>query len=460
MTRGYVRILFCFPFPEVSKWSAATAQIKKGFRATLQRWPYLAGTIGPVVNSRPSRKIEIRYRDEFTDIGSAAFAVKRYWQDSDMPWQYETLSRTGMPPSDGVLHGTMLSPLPDIADPTMFSPVCAVQANFIEGGLILSVYYHHAVMDGTGGRQFYHVLADNIRTSGKSGPNKPEDPSTKRLVVPHRASLTSKELPIFPDYDFSGPPGTSSGEVASRIFTFSSARISGLKEAVLSRIRRDSVDSSEPRWASTFDCLAALIWTYVTRARSHHVHTNTHTKLGVAVNIRSKIEPSLPDNYFGNAAMSAPAETTFKQLADSNQDVLECIAHAALTIRRAINSVDNNYVQQRLALFASVADVSAPPVAILKALNLAGNPGTGLYITSWAEFGADADFGIEGTTEGCAEWIRKPLCGDEGGNIVLPRRGGMKGNANWEVLVQVRRLEMRRLASEGELGGWAERIVE
>lgn len=73
--------------------------------------------------------------------------------------------------------------------------------------------------------------------------------------------------------------------------------------------------------------------------------------------------------------------------------------------------------------------------------------------------GSRAKWCIPGTNTAVSDAVRKPWSTDEGGNIVLPRRGG-GGDAPFEVLIQLVDEDMVRLEGmEGGLMEWVERVV-
>lgn len=138
---------------------------------------------------------------------------------------------------------------------------------------------------------------------------------------------------------------------------------------------------------------------------------------------------------------------------------MSTILLAATSIRAAVNAVDSSFIRARLELFASVKDVREVK------LDLDFSCGPDMFFTSWADFGADADFGLPGARRSTPDWVRKPYSAEDGGIIVMPRRRRKTLNevgeeAPYEVLVQLRRDDMERICREGELVDWAERVVE
>lgn len=99
------------------------------------------------------------------------------------------------------------------------------------------------------------------------------------------------------------PPSPVAKHLATgRIFTFSVAKIQDLKKRLTARLAGSPQGAYRCGWISTMDCIAALVWVHVTRARWPHLNWHGHSRFGIAVNIRSKMDPPLPKDYSGNAA--------------------------------------------------------------------------------------------------------------------------------------------------------------
>lgn len=77
---------------------------------------------------------------------------------------YGELVTRGMPPS--MLSEHTFTPLPDIPDPALGSnPVFAVQANFIDGGVVIAIFLHHAVADVHGLAQVVDCMSNGNSAS-------------------------------------------------------------------------------------------------------------------------------------------------------------------------------------------------------------------------------------------------------------------------------------------------------
>ncbi|KAK8177699.1 transferase family-domain-containing protein [Phyllosticta citrichinensis] len=453
----YIRQLFCFKFPDSKDTSSALHQLHRALQATVARWPILAGVVTPIQQPGPKSNLrEVRYSKPTPchSYGTHLFGMK--WLSID----YEKLHARGMPQSE--LTTENLSSLPNNPKRGERYPVYGFQVNFVDGGLILCFTFSHMVLDGVSKNAVYEEFGRNMRleTIKFSG----DLPVKPRAFVPLCSQTPSIDAHACVEYDYGEPPPPLNRPATGRLFIFKAHRIAELKEAVVEHLR--TTDST--MWASTCDCLCALLWTSIMKVRFSRLSPYTIVKFSQSADSRSKLTPSLPADYFGNAFLQPFATARLEELVsksapenfdENSNDVstVAVIASAALRIRNAIQSVDKAFAQQRLDLWASLQDPSSTLHAFWRALDMGD---TGIFLSSWVSFGADVDFSIPGTTTGCAQWIRKTRSASEGACNILPRKLGTKGDADWEVLVQLSVEDMERLCEETEFGSLAMRVIE
>lgn len=152
--------------------------------------------------------------------------------------------------------------------------------------------------------------------------------------------------------------------------------------------------------------LEALLWHRMTRARSKSIDTFEvpQSRLFTPVNIRSKISPALSDSYFGAAVDFAVTELPIEHLVRDDHDWLTALSQTAISIRHAIQAVDEKYIRQAIAL-ARDPDPNVD-VRDLMGSSMNRSSGADMYITSWQKLGlyeATLDLGL-----GRPDWIRKP----------------------------------------------------
>jgi hypothetical protein len=296
-----------------------------------------------------------------------------------------------------------------------------------------------------------------------------------------------------PGYDFTLPPrGRWSRLAIAKIFTISSSRITALHSAALTHLKSIHGPTA---FISPTDTTCALIWVHITRARvhAHRIDRDTTTSLATAINIRNKLllpPPAAPNAiatttgprdccYLGNMWLRAFASSTVKnlvQLEMQKQDTAVAqIADAAWAIRGAVRAIQDDPVVLRrhvaIAARATMRTGDAGDAAGgggddgegLKWLEVdaavrraVARHSTGVDVSVGVGLGADVAFEIPGVAEGGvkAAWVRSAYVAREGFVNVLPRRGGAKGEADWEVCLGLREEDMQVLEGEGELGGW------
>jgi trichothecene 3-O-acetyltransferase len=323
-------------------------------------------------------------------------------------------------------------------------PVMAAQANFIEGGLLLTVAAHHSISDGIGFSNILDVWAKN--TSAASAPisfAKVDPASNDRSHL--MTGLLGATLSDCPEYVLAPTPLATAGDVnthqmattptilppmTARIFSFLPSALSSLKIAASAH--------------STNDALYAVLWRHITLARNplQNAHINTvqsatspqTTALLYAVNIRPRVSPPLPPTYFGNASMASITE----RLPISTLTSPLSLAAAAAAIRTSINAFNTpNRVLLTLGLLASRSDATDYKFAYN------GFLGPDLSATTWADFGV---YEMEWGSLGKPECFRIPGEGMDGSIIVLPRLDG----GGLEVVVGLEDGAMGRLMKDEE----------
>ena len=180
----------------------------------------------------------------------------------------------------------------------------------------------------------------------------------------------------------------------------------------------------------------------MTIARRHSLPETTRTsKLFIPVNIRNKFKKPLSDSYFGAAVDFGCAEMSINHMSIYSADSPWQLAETAVAIRHAIDTVDEPYTRQLIAL----ANRPDPDIDVrdVMASNMNRGEGADMYITSWERLGlyeATLEMGL-----GKPDWVRKPWSKDPGSCVVLPRDDR---KSYLEVLVQMREDDMVRLLKD------------
>ncbi|KAF2471714.1 trichothecene 3-O-acetyltransferas-like protein [Lindgomyces ingoldianus] len=467
--RAYIRNLLIFPFPDMSQAEDAVNTLREGFQATVAQLPYLAGTLGPV--DPESGRLTLRYPKEVSDVqDSGLFSFDMIL--ADRQYTYERLKKEGMPPSafPGTTyaprslrdHPGMESPIAEgvLSFKEFSAPVLGVHAFFIPGGLVLSMYLHHSVSDGTGMNTFYKHFAENVRLRRNMqmlSHQEMIDHSIPRFEVDERAPVLSPgqsilTVPLYIagkwEYDQTLPENT---KCTGRLFVVPAARIRAYRDSLRSKV-------NTPTPLTVFNVLASLVWIHVTRARAPHWMDKTSlTTAGIAVDLRRRLSPKMAAEFMGNMALFTNAMMPKSQFVAEVRVSDKTIIPAVECVNASISGVDNEWVNRHLAFFNAQENLSEIKLALR--FKFASD----MFITSWMNFGAEHEWCIPGAATRSPEFIRKPHSVEDGGIIIMPRRRGVFDGieAPYEVLVQLAGDDMERLLNEeGGLATWAEHIVE
>ena len=243
------------------------------------------------------------------------------------------------------------------------APVMVAQANFLRGGLLLFLGFHHCVVDEVG---MFNVMKlwslycrgevdpdfvtpqwfDRSPLLQGAGTGKVED-HPEYSLAPEGSIARAAEDPsvYFPD----------SPDVQSRIYFFSDEALGRLKLAATVPSTHDGVECAT--WVSTNDALIALFWCCMTSARmveSKRATSEIFPLFAMAVNGREQLHPPIPSDYCGNVVLIA------KSLAKADDLLAQGpgrLAQAASLVRKAVNVVNGAYAHDVIRMVQKIEDV-------------------------------------------------------------------------------------------------------
>ncbi|XP_042479442.1 uncharacterized acetyltransferase At3g50280-like [Macadamia integrifolia] len=211
-------------------------------------------------------------------------------------------------------------------------PLLAVQVTELLDGIFIACSFNHIVGDGNSYWKFFNAWAEICRMMVNG--NHDYDHISYRPL--HRRWFpdghgTIINLPFsHPDefIDRYTPPEV----LRQRFFHFSSQSIARLKA------KANTECNTTTTTISSFQALSALIWRSVTRARRYlPSHQKTSCKLGI--NDRSRLNPPLSPDYFGNCVQTVNATVTVGELLSHG------IGWAAWLLHEAVNDHSDNKVR-------------------------------------------------------------------------------------------------------------------
>lgn len=146
MPRAYIRVCLAYRLPDTVALEDVVTRLNLFARKIVDSKPYLAGYVVPAPTSVSHPGLaEIHFTD--CDFLNFPQVEVRHMTDSEIPHNYEQLSKAGLPPS--LIRPELVSALPEGTNDE-YAPVFRIQANVVRGGLIVSMYLHHCISDGTG----------------------------------------------------------------------------------------------------------------------------------------------------------------------------------------------------------------------------------------------------------------------------------------------------------------------
>lgn len=244
------------------------------------------------------------------------------------------------------------------------------------GGVAIGVGMQHHVADGFSGLHFINSWADLCR-------------GVPIAVMPFidRSLLRARDppTPVYPHIEYQPAPAMLSSEPPQAALTSKPATpptavaIFKLSRAELVRLR-SQVPAREgaPRF-STYAVLAAHVWRCASLARG--LPADQPTKLYCATDGRQRLQPPLPEGYFGNVIFTATP------LANAGT-VTAGVAEGASVIQAALDRMDDGYCRSALDYLELQPDLSA----LVRGAHTFRCPNLGL--TSWVRLPIhDADFG-------------------------------------------------------------------
>lgn len=375
------------------------------FHHTIQRVPFLAGSIVPFSVEEGGRP----WLRNLVPQGSARLEVK----DLSRELNFAELERSNF--SQNLLNTEQLCPLPDVAyvseEPV---PVCAFQANFIQGGLLLVVSIVHIAADGRGVTQVINIFANQLRKaqSGELG-----FPLQQRKDVYHsdRTALVTgngvhgaiENHAAWTSEALNAHHQIRDVETSCQTFHISAKALLELKR----------VASAPPRgpeaWISTNDAITGFIWRSImlARYRAGILADGAITHLAQPIDCRALLR--LPDPYFGNVLYVTKTSMPLALLADGQSG----IAEASRMVRAELNSMTAEKFRDLLGYAERTEREYHTRGNIIEDL-----PVGGIMVTSHFKFGLhEMDFGsIFG--DGYMKALRLPARGTVSGVvIVMPR---------------------------------------
>ena len=395
----YTQLCFCYPMTHSSSQSAIIEKLNNGLERLFANFPWLAGQVvneGSSPGNSGIFKIKSLEKPPF-------LVVKDSSHELSIPTM-DTLREANFPFS--MLDESMIAPRNTFPDSSwghepMTRPVFLLQANFIPGGLVLTILSHHQVMDMTGQAQMMYLLSKAGRnepfTSEELSSGNPDrrnviplldqsyEPGSEiahQIVEPSPPPFTSNETPA--SSETSPPP-----PCAWAYFTFSPSSLAALKSLATKTMNLSS------SYISTNDALSAFIWQSISRIRLLRLDPSTKSTFARAVDPRRFLNISA--TYPGLVQNMTYHTHPFQTLIDQPLGII------ASELRSSIDPKTSTLGHDTRA-FATILNRSPDKTIISVAAKI--NLSTDIMLSSWADLKAyelDFDLGL-----GRPEAVRRP----------------------------------------------------
>ncbi|CAI9105080.1 OLC1v1003930C1 [Oldenlandia corymbosa var. corymbosa] len=238
--------------------------------------------------------------------------------EADSDGTLEEFQGNEIQPPFPCLDKLMCSSLSGITD----SPLLHIQVTrFRCGGFSFGLCFNHTIADGVGIAQFQKALSEIAR--GAPAPS--VTPVWRRELLKARdpPRVTCVHKIYEDDNSFCDYHGTDS-DMVRKSFFFGPAEISALRNSL--RLK-----------CSSFDLIAACLWRCRTIALQFD--SDEEVRFIAPVNARSRVEPALPEGYYGNAIAIPVAVTTAGKLIENP------LSYAVDWVIKAKSEVTDEYMK-------------------------------------------------------------------------------------------------------------------
>ncbi|KAL8544031.1 hypothetical protein ACS0TY_004541 [Phlomoides rotata] len=289
-------------------------KLKDGLVIALEEFYQLAGKL----DKDEDGVFKVVYDDDMPGVEVVAAAAEDV-QVADLTAEEGTSKFKELLPYNGVLNLE-----------GMQRPLLAVQLTKLKDGLSMGCAFNHAILDGTSTWHFMSSWAA-ICNGATSVPVPPFLERTKARNT--RVKLDLSQPSDAPEHA-NGDAAAAAPPLREKVFKFTESAIDQIKSKV-----NAGNTGPDSRPFSTFQSLSAHVWSAVTRARE--LAPQDYTVFTVFADCRKRVDPAMPENYFGNL-IQAIFTVTGAGLIQGNP-----VEFGAGLIREAIESHNAEVIKKR-----------------------------------------------------------------------------------------------------------------
>nr|XP_010935790.1 BAHD acyltransferase DCR [Elaeis guineensis] len=293
-------------------------------------------------------------------------------------------------------------------------PLLAVQFTKLKDGLAIGCAFNHAILDGNSTWHFMSSWAELCR----GAPSISIAPLLDRTKArPTRVPLS---LPASPQEHELADPNGAPKPLLAKLFSFSGPAVDRIKTRANANLPPDA------KPLSTFQSLGAHVWSAVCRART--LKPDDLTVFAVFIDCRSRVEPPLPDAYFGNLIQAIFTVTASGLLLASPPEF------GASAIQKVIDAHDAGAIRKRLEEYEAKPKMFYYSDAGFNCVAVGSSPRFKVY---------DVDFGF-----GRPERVRGGSNNKFDGMVYL--YPGREGGRSIDVELTLQKEAMQNLEKDGE----------
>lgn len=335
-----VTVAMFYEVPPTADGETLISSLEEGLKNAINQLPFMAGEL----QFEQTGKLCIFKPPD----AQLKFEIQRF--DSREHKPLSTLAQTSFAPE--TLDLAQFLP----KAPEYKKPVCVLNLSLIQGGLALGLRVNHAAGDWSSIDKFLSLICQSCKAhhEGIAMPSFTPDLSRDPYNTPEDISKYSRNdslerLQLFYVMEKSQFKLPSSTPSQPRIYRISDVGIKDIKAQCSSYL-------TGVEFVSSYDCISALLWTSITRARLqlHPEKKTSPSRFIHPIDVRTRdLEHKTSEQYFGNAVIGAQAGPLDAQ--DLVSDANRGLATAASLIRQSINSVDLTSIGHMTSLISSLS---------------------------------------------------------------------------------------------------------
>ncbi|EEF49074.1 BAHD acyltransferase DCR [Ricinus communis] len=289
-------------------------KLKDGLGVVLEDFHQLAGKLGKDEDG----VFRVEYDDDMEGVEIVEATAEGISLD-DLTVEEGTTSFKELIPYNGILNLEGLH-----------RPLLAVQLTKLKDGVVMGCAFNHAILDGTSTWHFMSSWAE-ICNGATSISVSPFLQRTKARDTRVKLDVTLPPDPLDASSEADARPVP---QLREKVFKFSEAAIDMIKSKVNAN---PPLDGSKP--FSTFQSLAVHIWRHVTHARE--LKPEDYTVFTVFADCRKRVDPPMPESYFGNLIQAIFTATAVGLLTMNPPEF------GAAVIQKAIEAHDAKAINER-----------------------------------------------------------------------------------------------------------------